>query len=188
MSAVLHRRLCARTLLVAVIPFLVSCGVSSTEELTDWMAQERSKKRAAVPPTRGPREFQADAYLVDGRLEPFSSQRLAHDQAVTAPKINLSAQASRFELEWSGERQPLEKFPLDSVQFRGTMRQESMQVALVWADSRLHQVRTGDYLGTRRGKVLQITPTEMRVRELVKDESGRWSEKTVTLSVKQGDS
>jgi type IV pilus assembly protein PilP len=177
-----------RLLLIALFPLLTACGVSTTDELANWMAQERSKKNPPRNSVPAPQEFQPEVYVFEGQLDPFSTQRFARDIAAPAPKPAVSPQASRFALEWSGERQPLEKYPLESVEFLGTLSQQGVRVALVMADKRLHQLRTGDYIGTRRGKVLQISATEMQVRELVKDESGQWTAKTTTVPLKQGNS
>jgi type IV pilus assembly protein PilP len=45
----------------------------------------------------------------------------------------------------------------------------------------LHQVKLGDYLGPNRGKVLQISAQEIRLRELLQDGSGQWAPKTTVL-------
>lgn len=188
MSSLFALRRGLRLLLMALFPLLAACGVSTTDELGNWMAQERSKKSPPRNSVLAPQEFQADVYVFEGQLDPFSTQRFARDVAAPAPKSALSPQAGRFALEWSGERQPLEKYPLESLEFLGTLSQEGVRVALVMADKRLHQLRTGDYVGTRRGKVLLISPTEIQLRELVKDESGQWTAKTTTVSLKQGNS
>jgi type IV pilus assembly protein PilP len=188
MRALLVLRFGLRLLLLALGGLLTACGVSTTEDLSNWMAQERSKKSPARSSVLAPQEFHADAYLLEGQLDPFSNQRFVRDVAAPAPKSSVSSEASRFALEWSGERQPLEKYPLESLEFLGTLSQQGVRVALVMADKRLHQLRTGDYVGTRRGKVLQISATEMQVRELVKDESGQLTAKTTTVPLKQGNS
>jgi type IV pilus assembly protein PilP len=89
--------------------------------------------------------------------------------------------------EFTGQKQDLENFPLESLQFRGTLAQDGVRVALVWAGDRLHQVRSGAYLGTRKGKVLEISPTAIVLRELEQDASGQWKPKNTVLPVREGD-
>ena len=72
------------------------------------------------------------------------------------------------------------------MEFKGILSQHGVPVGLVWVHGRLHPVKLGDYLGPNRGKVTQISAQEMLLRELEKDESGRWTPKTTVLAVAGG--
>jgi Tfp pilus assembly protein PilP len=93
---------------------------------------------------------------------------------------------SEYDLELAGERSDLEKVSTDALQFKGTMSQEGVPVALVWANRQLHLVHLGDYLGPHHGKVVQITARELRIRELLQDASGQLKPRATVLAVNEG--
>jgi len=162
---------------------LAACGFSTTDELNAWLASERKLHGAASLPINAPRIFEAEAYELAGQIDPFSSNRLTGEQGVSNSVSSPVKGDTTYDLELAGERRDLEKVSLDAVQFKGTLSQDGAPVALVWANRELHQVRLGDYLGPNRGKVLQISAQEIRLRELLQDGSGQWAPKTTVLTL-----
>jgi type IV pilus assembly protein PilP len=165
---------------------LTACGFSTTDELNAWLANERKLHSAASLPITAPRVFEAEAYEFAGQIDPFSSTRLPGDQGVASSAPSPVKKDATYDLELAGERRDLEKVSLDAVQFKGTLSQDGAPVALVWANRELHLVRLGDYLGPNRGKVLQISTQEIRLRELLQDGSGVWTPKTTVLALSGG--
>ena len=161
---------------------LVSCGFSTTDELNAWLANERKSQATASLPITAPRVFEAEPYELAAQMDPFSSNRLPIDQGVSGPL----KRDTTYDRELAGERHDLEKVSLDALEFKGTLLQGGAPVALVWANRELHQVRLGDYLGPNRGKVLQISAQEIRLRELLQDGSGQWAPKTTVLALSGG--
>jgi type IV pilus assembly protein PilP len=165
---------------------LTACGFSTTDELNAWLASERKLHSATSLPITAPRVFEAEAYELAGQIDPFSSTRLPGDQTVSNSAPSPVKKDATYDLELAGERRDLEKVSLDALQFKGTLSQDGAPVALVWANRELHQVRLGDYLGPNRGKVLQISAQEIRLRELLQDGSGQWAPKTTVLALSGG--
>jgi len=183
----MKRNRMTRSRLLAGVVFvsmaLASCGFSTTDELNAWLANERKLHSAASLPITAPHVFEAEAYELAGQIDPFSSTRLPGDQTVSNSAPITVKKDATYDLELAGERRDLEKVSLDAVQFKGTLSQDGAPVALVWANRELHQVRLGDYLGPNRGKVLQISAQEIRLRELLQDGSGQWAPKTTVLTL-----
>ncbi len=165
---------------------LVGCGVSSTEDLKTWLDKERTLLGADASSFAPPRAFEPQAYALADQVDPFASSRLKGIEMPATDKLDIPKKPSGLPLEFAGQKQDLENFPLETLQFRGTLAQDGVRVALVWADDRLHQVRLGDYLGMRKGKVLEISPTAMVLRELEQDATGQWKPKNTVLAVKEG--
>ena len=183
----MKRKRMARSRLLAQYVFLsmalTACGFSTTEELNAWLANERKLNSAPSLPIAAPRAFEAEAYELTGQIDPFSSNRIPGDQGVASSAPSPVKKDATYDLELAGERRDLEKVSLDAVEFKGTLSQDGAPVALIWANRELHQVRLGDYLGPNRGKVLQISAQEIRLRELLQDGSGQWAPKTTVLTL-----
>jgi type IV pilus assembly protein PilP len=64
----------------------------------------------------------------------------------------------------------------------GTLQQQNTIYALVRTnDKNVYQVRTGNYLGQNFGIITGISEGEIRLRELVQDSSGDWTERQSRL-------
>ena len=175
------------TLQCVAVLVLVGCGVSSTEDLKAWLDTERTLLGADTSSFAAPRAFVPEAYALADQVDPFASSRLNGIEAPATDTLDSPLKPAGLALEFTGQKQDLENFPLESLQFRGTLAQDGVRVALVWAGDRLHQVRPGAYLGTRKGKVLEISPTAIVLRELEQDASGQWKPKNTVLPVREGD-
>ena len=51
----------------------------------------------------------------------------------------------------------------------------------------IYQVRAGNYMGQNFGVVTGITDAEVKLKELVQDGSGDWTERSSTLQLQQPD-
>ena len=83
-------------------------------------------------------------------------------------------------------KEPLEAYPLDAVKMVGSLNKTGVPTALVSVDKLLYQVRTGNYLGQNYGKIVGISETNMRLREIVQDSTGDWVERMTTLDLQEG--
>ena len=64
----------------------------------------------------------------------------------------------------------------------GTLQQEKAMYALVRTNDRnVYQVRVGNYMGQNFGVITGISEGEIRLRELVQDSSGDWTERQSRL-------
>ena len=180
--------LCLRcALLCVVLAALAGCGVSTTEEVKAWLDQERKLLGAATTTFAPPNVFVPEAYALAEREDPFGSARLGGLDPSAPRAPGAGARPSALAMEFDRPKQELENFPLDSLQFKGTLSGEGERVALVMAGDRLYQVRTGDYMGTRKGKVLEIAPAALVLREIEPDASGHWKSRNTVLPVIGGD-
>jgi type IV pilus assembly protein PilP len=52
-------------------------------------------------------------------------------------------------------------------------------------DKDLYQVRQGNYAGQNYGVIIGVTDSEIRLKELVQDGAGDWTERSSTLQLVQ---
>ena len=98
---------------------------------------------------------------------------------VSTPDPRLAAELNR-------RKEPLEAFPLDSVTLVGSVQRKGTRFALLKVENLLYQVKVGDYLGQNNGKIMQITETEITIRETVQDASGELIERPAALLLQEG--
>lgn len=170
-------RQCAALLLLLL--GLAACG-GETQELQDWMDQQRREVRPSVAPLAAPKKFNPVPYANAQQVDPFSNQKLsvALKQEARQPNSVLAAEMNR-------RKEPLESFPLDAMSMVGSVSRAGAPVALLRVDNLLYQVKAGDYLGQNYGRILRITETEVALREIVQDAAGEWIERTATLQLQE---
>ena len=70
----------------------------------------------------------------------------------------------------------------------GTLARTKQMYALVRTPEKdIYQVKPGNYLGQNYGVVTDITDSEIKLKELVQDGGGDWTERTSALQLQQPD-
>jgi len=164
---------------MAALTALAGCG-GDREELRQWMEQQRKEAKPSVTPLLPPKKFLPQPYESSAGVEPFSTQKLsvAIKQEAAQPNSLLTAEINR-------RKEPLEAYPLDSMNMVGSLTRDNRRYALLRVDNLLYQVKAGDYLGQNFGRVTKISETEITLREVVQDAAGEWIERTSTLQLQE---
>jgi type IV pilus assembly protein PilP len=164
--------------LVTVL-LLAACS-AETEELQQWMDQQRREAKPNVTPLQPPTKFNPEPYTMAQAVEPFSTQKLsvALKQEARQPNSVLAAELNR-------RKEPLEAYPLDSMSMVGSVAKQGQPFALLRVDNLLYQVKVGDYLGQNYGRITGIAETEISLREVVQDAAGEWTERPATLQLQE---
>ena len=85
-------------------------------------------------------------------------------------------------------KEPLEAYPLESLQMVGTLQRGKNTYALVRTTDRdVYQVKVGNYMGQNFGVIVGIGDGDIRLKELVQDGAGDWTERTSTLQLADAD-
>ncbi len=173
-----------RPLALLAIATLAACGTSDTEEVQQWMNEQRAITKPQVQPIPEPKKFTPQAYTAEGGTEPFSNQKLAQALKKDSQQGG-SASAALVAPELARRKEPLEAFPLDAMAMVGSLVKQGQPVALVRVDALLYQVRPGNYLGQNYGRITKVGETEVVLRELVQDAAGEWIERPATLQLQE---
>ncbi len=156
---------------------LAGCGGESHQDLRAWMADQGKGARGRVDPLPQIRPYEPFAYNAFDLPDPFKPR-----------KIEPTKGGSKLAPDLTRRREPLEAYPLESLNMVGTLAKGKTMYALVRTpDKDVYQVTQGNYLGQNFGVITGITDGEVRLKELVQDGSGDWTERTGTLQLIQAD-
>jgi len=175
-----------RALIFSVVPVLLvlaGCQPSGQDDLRQWMNDLRANTKPHVTPIKEPLQFVPQAYVAGNGVDPFNSQKLT--QAFRRDSQESAGNASLIAPELARRKEPLEAYPLDVVKMVGSMVKNGKPVALVTVDKLLYQVNVGNYLGQNYGKIIAIAETNMKIREIVQDQTGDWVERMTTLELQE---
>ncbi|WP_379543241.1 pilus assembly protein PilP [Psychrobacter sp. R86515] len=123
------------------------------------------------------------AELVEDFVYSASSQR-----SPFLPPSLVSVQGARTSIEGvrpdiNRIKEPLEHYELSQLIFRGVViSPEGQRYALVQRpDGSVASVKVGDYLGMNDGRIVEITPTQINLIEIVPDSRAGFVEKPQSL-------
>ena len=167
-------RICAAALLVS----LAACGTEEHGDLKQELAAATKDFRGRVDPLPQVKPYEPVPYTAEGQIDPFRPERIEVAQAGRS-----SASASKVAEHEKRLKEPLEAFPLESIQMLGTINQEKEVFALVKAGPNLYRVRKGNYMGQNFGVITSIDELQISLKELVQDSGGEWVERESSLQL-----
>jgi type IV pilus assembly protein PilP len=161
---------------------VAGCGGEEHGDLKQELAQATKDFRGQVPPLPQVRPYEPVPYTSEGQVDPFRTDRIevaqAGDKGAKVPEALL--------MHEKRVKEPLEAFPLESIQMLGTITQDKETFALVKAGPNLYRVRKGNYMGQNFGVITGIDEGGVKLKELVQDSSGEWVERTSGLQLVEG--
>ncbi|MCC6377438.1 MAG: pilus assembly protein PilP [Burkholderiales bacterium] len=156
---------------------LAACGGESHQDLRAWMNEQGKGAQGKLEPLPQILPYEPFAYNAFELPDPFKPR-----------KIEPAKGNSKLAPDLARRREPLESFPLESLTMVGTLAKGKTMYALVRTpDKDIYQVRAGNFMGQNYGVVTGIADTEIKLKELVQDSAGDWTERTSALQLQQPD-
>ncbi|HKU46314.1 MAG TPA: pilus assembly protein PilP [Burkholderiales bacterium] len=173
----------ALILALGAAALVAGCGGEEHGDLKQELAQLTKDFRGQVPPLPQVRPYEPVPYTSEGQVDPFRLDRIevaqpGGDKGAKVPEA-LAVHEKRV-------KEPLEAFPLESIQMLGTITQEKETFALVKAGPNLYRVKKGNYMGQNFGVITGIDEGGIKLKELVQDSSGEWVERASGLQLVEG--
>jgi type IV pilus assembly protein PilP len=168
-----------KNLVIIAALALAACVGEEHSDLKQELNQLTKDFRGRVDPLPQVRPYEPVPYTAEGQIDPFRPQRID----VAQRRVGPSATNARAERERDRPKEPLEAFPLESIQMMGTISQDKETFALVKAGPNLYRVRKGNYMGQNFGVVTGIDESQISLKELVQDGGGEWVERNSALQL-----
>lgn len=166
-------RLCLAGGVLVMLSGLAAC--SGQDDLQQWVAQEKAKKGAPLPPLPVLKTFESFVYQDQDKRDPFSP---GPTEAATA--LNNSGPHP----DQNRVREALESYPLDSLKMVGTIGGKSGMEALIKdPQGVIHPVHVGNYMGQNYGHVTAINEDHVDLVELVPNGTAGWMERDATIAL-----
>lgn len=164
--------------------FIASCalllGGCSGEEHSDlrqFVKESDKMPGGRIPPLPEVKPYEPFAYNAYDLTDPFKPRK------IEPPKTTAKG---GIQPDFNRQREALEAFPLENLAMVGTLQQKGKVFALVRApDKGLYRVSSGNYLGQNFGRIVGITETDIKLKEIVQDSGGNWEEKDQALMLQE---
>jgi type IV pilus assembly protein PilP len=165
------------TAAAALAASVAGCGGEEHRELQAELSQLTKDLRGRVEPLPQVRPYEPVPYTAESQIDPFRPER------IDVAKTGIAASASKFAPDPNRPKEPLEAFPLESIQMLGTITQSRETFALVKAGPNLYRVRKGNYMGQNFGVITGVDDVQISLKELVQDAGGDWVERSSALQL-----
>ncbi|HEX4326800.1 MAG TPA: pilus assembly protein PilP [Burkholderiales bacterium] len=183
MTAKNNLRLPVRTVLAGAVATmaLAGCGGGEHQEVQKWMADATKDMRGKVEKIEEPKKFAPFKYESEKQMDPFNADKVA--LLPTEGKKGTGTGIAGPDM--TRRREVLESFPLENLKMVGMLQQKGATYGIIKADSNLHRVKIGNYMGQNFGIITNITESEITLKELVQDGGGDWVERVSTLQLQE---
>ena len=147
--------------------------VGQAAQAMDNIRNEMSQPIDPPPPPQLVEDFVYGANLL---RSPFLPPSLVNVQGPTTAIDGIRPDVTRV-------KEPLEQYELAQMTFRGVVvSPEGQQYALIQRpDGSVANVKVGDYIGLNDGRIVEITPTQINLIEIVPDSRAGFVEKPQSL-------
>lgn len=166
------------SVLVCCLPVLMACGRSVTSgpgaasNLQKWTADVRAKPAPPLEPLPVMQQFETFEYAAQNLRDPFSDAWNNPDAGG-----GMRPDSNRV-------KQPLEQYPLDSLDMVGTIGNGPGMVVLILAPDKVtYRVRPGMYIGQSDGRITGLSDSRVELIELVPDGAGGWLERPASIAL-----
>jgi len=155
---------------------LAGCGGEEFQDLRDFVNNAGADMRGKVEPPPDIKPY-----------EPF-----AYDNSTSLPDPFKPRKQDTRSANRSGQNQPdldrpkeeLEDYPLESLKMVGYLYQNKVGHAVIRsAEGKIYSVKAGNYIGLNFGQIISVTENEVKIKEMVQDSAGDWSERESSLQL-----
>lgn len=169
-----------RLLALACMAALAACGGEQFGDLKKELNDMTKDLRGRVDPLPQVRPYEPVAYQAENEVDPFRPGRI---EVALAGGATPAAGGRTPDMD--RPKEPLEAFPLESIQMVGSLTQGRETFGLVKAGPNLYRVRKGNYMGQNFGVITGIDESQISMKELIQEGSGEWVERSSSLQLQE---
>lgn len=156
---------------------LVACSGEEHSDLRQFVKESDKIPGGRIPPLPEVKPYEPFAYNAYDLTDPFKPRK------IEPPKSTVKG---GLQPDFNRPREALEAFALENLRMVGTLQQKGQVYALVKTpDSSLYRVQSGNYMGQNFGRIVGISESDIKLKEIVQDSGGNWEEKEQALLLQE---
>lgn len=155
---------------------LVACGGEEFQDLRDFVKDAGADMRGKVEPPPDIKPYEPFTYENNtGLPDPFKPRK---------PDVRNVSRSGMNQPNLDRPKEELEDFPLESLKMVGYLFQKGVGHAVIRSsEGKIYRVKEKNYIGQNFGQISSISETEVKIKEMVQDSAGDWSERESTLQL-----
>ena len=163
-------------LLISGLLGLTACSGGRYGDLEAFFEEVRSQPKGRIDPLPEVLPYETFAYKPAELRDPFVQYV---EELVSYADTGLRPDMNR-------KREPLEQYPLDTLEFVGHLEKSGIRWGLVSApDKSVYRVQIGNYVGKNYGKIVSITERSIKLVEIIPSGTGSWVDREASLALNE---
>lgn len=161
-------------ILTILLMSLSACSENS-DDLEAFIRDAGKSMQAKIKPLPEMKNYFSFEFNADGALtDPFRSHATFNQNSTFTPNLDRP-------------KQPMEAYPLESLQYVGMIQQDNRSYALLKTpDNNVQKISIGQYMGQNFGKVTEIKENEVVLQEVVQDAAtGNWVAQMASIALQE---
>lgn len=175
-----------RILVISGVFFLLAgCVSRDKSDLEAWVAEVKQRPGGRVKPLPEIKPYEAYTYkgAKEGKRDPFEPFYQKREEKLENVADTGLTKEMEMEIQ-NRNREELEQFELDSLKMVGTLQDAEENWGIIQdPDGVVHRVKVGNYMGRNIGKIVNIFEDQIELREIVKNNDGRWEERQAAIAL-----
>ncbi len=164
-----------RALLLVPLLLLMGCTGSNTDDLQQFVKDSGAHMHGKIEPLPEVKPYQPFVYNDFDQPDPFKPR-----------KLKFNSVDGGLQPDMNRPRELLETFSLETLKMVGVIKRGGTDYAIIKTPvNTVYTVKVGNYLGQNFGKVVAITDKEVKLKEIVQDGVGDWSERDSSLTLQE---
>lgn len=159
-----------------LVVLLAGCGGEEFQDLRDFVNNAGADMRGKVEPPPDIKPYEPFAYDNSTSLpDPFKPRK---------QDARSSNRAGQNQPDLDRPKEELEDYPLESLKMVGYLYQRNVGHAVIRSsEGKIYRVKAGNYIGLNFGQILSVSETEVKIKEMVQDSAGDWTERESSLQL-----
>jgi type IV pilus assembly protein PilP len=154
---------------------LASCSGEQYSDLRQFVKESDSLPRGRIPPLPDVKPYEPFNYNAYELVDPFKPRKIEPQKSATSGGIQP---------DLNRRKEPLESYPIENLRMVGALQQGKANFALIKSpDNNLFRVKSGNYMGQNFGLITEISETSIKLKEIVQDSGGDWTERISTITL-----
>lgn len=168
-----------RLLIIAAAGLLLTACADDMSDLRQYADEVTSRPGTGIPPIPEFEPYESFTYRSTDLRDPFEPRRGLAEVAAAEDDDDDGIRPDR-----ERPREPLERYPLDSLRMVGTLSLEGRRHGLIRTpDGTVHQVIAGNYMGENHGRIESVEETAVRLTEIIPDGEDGWMERSAAVGL-----
>lgn len=164
-----------RLLLIAPLLVLAGCSGGADDDLKQFVKDAGNNMHEKIEPLPEIKPYQPFVYNDFDQADPFKPRKL---------KFNLAD--SGIQPDLNRPKELLESAALETLKMVGVIKRNGQYFAVIKTPANtIYTVKVGNYMGQNFGKIVAITDKDVKLKEIVQDGGGDWSQRDNTLNLQE---
>lgn len=160
---------------------LSACSGGDSSDLEQFIKEVKARPKEKIEELPENKTVEPFLFDLDGSRDPFRPVQKPDEET---DEDDDSTGGKGIQPDFTRRKEELESYPLGSLAMVGSVKKDILW-GLIKSEDGIQRVKVGNYMGENHGRIVEITETEIKLLEIIKDKKPKtWFEQSTSLPLK----